>query len=350
MNIGSFFLLNILSFRRLVVTLQGQHPNRVFVFFLLDLMYARPPYRKCMMLRFAAACSVLLFSCASQAKFDGGHERIGADEESVKQDTILDARGRLNYKLEHLWDTWSFSDTTALNWKVGEQHFADFVDMLRYADSVTAQRVVKHYIEQGFANDDLRGRYDVLIHHYLGSADSPLRNDVVYVYFLREMLPYYDPATEMTRKERATFQLSMAMKNNPGMSATDFEFVDRDGRKGRLSEVEGELIVLVFNDPDCEKCQRLMPQLISEPRLRRTGITVLSIYPDEDTEQWQHDRRPVPDNWIDAYSPNGAIIQQALYSLPVLPSIYLLDGHHRVLMKDVSPQLLMHVLDRRFGE
>ena len=317
----------------------------------------------------AVAFVVAAVSCTGAAKADNRQGKAaeteavepaaaeGQAEEEVKfvfpvvPESIQEPRERLNYTLEHFWDKWAFADTTATNWTVGEQGFADFLNLLQYADSTTAARVVGRYIDNGFAHYELRSRYEGLIDHYLGDPNSPLRNDVIYAHFLRKMLPCYT-VEEMAMHERAAFRLSVVTKNNPGTVATDFEYIDRQGRHGRLSTVKGELIVLLFNDPDCEKCKLLMPQLLQEPRLQRPGITVLAIYPDVDTQLWKKETRDVPANWIDAYSPKGEIMMQQLYSLPAMPSLYLLDERHRVLMKDVEPQTLMNVLaehERRKG-
>lgn len=297
-----------------------------------------------------AVCAVAL-GCTAAVKADNEQGKPAAaegDEVTFVYPevpaSIVDKRERLRYTLEHFWERWAFADTTAANWSVGEQGFADFVSMLQYADSATVGRAVGSYIEQGFAKKGLRLKYEGLIDHYLGDPNSPLRNDVVYAHFLRKMIPCYE-LEEMAYRERAEYRLSVATKNLPGTKATDFEYIDRQGNPGRLSTVKGELIVVVFNDPDCETCQRLMPQLLEEPRLQRPGITVLAIYPDVDTKLWKKDVRSVPANWIDAYSPKGKILADQLYVLPAMPSLYLLDEYHRVLMKDVDPQTLMKVLD-----
>ena len=263
----------------------------------------------------------------------------------VVPDSLTAPRARLNYTLEHLWDHWAFADTTAMNWSASEEGFAEFVRLLQYADSSTAQRIVQRYIGQGFAKKELRTKYESLIDTYLGDPHSPLRNDVVYACFLKNMLPCYDLETETAQRERTTYRLSVVTKNQPGTMAADFEFTNRQGRHGQLRQLQGDLIVVVFHDPDCEKCQLLLPQLLQEPRLQRKGITVLAMAPEGDTARWKQEERTVPANWIDAYSPQGEMMKQQLYSLPVLPSIYLLDSQHRVLMKDVEPQVLMHILD-----
>ena len=238
-------------------------------------------------------------------------------------DSLTDSRARLNYTLEHFWETYAFADTTAANQSVGEEGFANFARLLQLADTATSARSIALYLQGAFAHESLRTRYEELIERYLFEPASPLRNDVAYACFLRQMLPYYGE-TEAAQRARAADHLLQVTKNQPGQVAADFTFTDSDGHAQTLHQVAAELTVMVFYDPDCDRCQQLLPQLQGEPLLQRHGIRVLLVNTALDTAPHQ------------------------LYYLPSLPSIYLLDRRKRVLLKDVPFDTLLKVVERWF--
>lgn len=263
-------------------------------------------------------------------------------------DFITGTDERMNYMLEHYWGAYDFNDTTADNRALGEQGFSNFLNLLQYADSAVAARSVKRYLSKGFAVDSLRPLYDGLIRHYLDNPNSPLRNDVLYAHFLREQLAFY-AEDDLADRERSLFLLRMVSLNQSGQPAADFKFVDREGKRRTLYSVKSPLTLLIFNDPDCETCQAEMPRLLSDPLLQHEGLAVLAVYPDADTESWQSVPNRVPSTWIDAYSPGGEVVLRALYYLPAMPSLYLLDADKRVLLKDAAYRQVREYLAKRLA-
>jgi len=255
----------------------------------------------------------------------------------VIPDFITGKEERVAYALEHYWQAYDFNDTTQANRNRGEQGFSNFLLLLQHADSATAARSVRRYLEKGFAQPSLRALHNGMIRHYLDNPNSPLRNDVLYVHFLRAQLDFYGP-DEVAERERCAFLLRMVSLNQPGTIAADFRFTDRNGKKGRLHAIKSPLTLLLFNDPDCENCQKEMPRLIASPLLQSPGLAVVAVYPDADTAIWKNAQSRMPATWTDAYSPDGEVVSHALYYLPAMPSLYLLDADKRILLKDATPE------------
>ena len=249
-------------------------------------------------------------------------------------ETIALPEARLSYLLSHYWDNYQFSDTTQVNQDLGEQGFADFLNLLGYGNDETIDNVTKGFYDKAFASRWGKSHYTRLIDHYLGNPNSPLRNDAIYVHFLRNIRPYY--ANDTALRERYAFMLTQAKKNLPGSVATDFAYVERNGKQGRLSTIQSKFTLVFFHDPDCENCKRIMPIAMQEPLLQRADVKVLAMYGDKDFEAWRRDIHLYPTNWIDAYSPEGEIMNKLLYYLPATPSFYLLDANKRVILKDAN--------------
>ena len=44
-----------------------------------------------------------------------------------------------------------------------------------------------------------------------------------------------------------------------------------------------------------------------------------------------------PSHWLSGYDPDGVIRADNIYYVRAIPSVYLLDGEKRILMKDADP-------------
>lgn len=226
--------------------------------------------------------------------------------------SLTDDRARLGYMLEHFWERYDFSDTLHANQQVGEQGLVDFVTLMTHADSATCAKAANAFADSISSSEQRLGRFEDLLRYYLENPQSPLRNDTVYSHLLRAL-----PATP--QRQFLIRQLSL---NQPGMIPADCSFVDAEGNRQRLYALQGQYILLVFFDPQCEHCQEQMPQIKREPLLQKTsGLKVVYI-----------DTNLNPD------------VMKVFY-LPALPSLYLLDAHKRVVVKDGSLQQIVSQLN-----
>lgn len=62
-------------------------------------------------------------------------------------------------------------------------------------------------------------------------------------------------------------------------------------------------------------------------------VTVLAVYTEGDVDVWKKSLRDMPEGWIVVHD-NTVVKEKALYDLKAMPSIYLLDGHKKVILKD----------------
>ena len=131
--------------------------------------------------------------------------------------------------------------------------------------------------------------------------------------------------------------------NAEGTKAADFKF-DLDGgpRGCRLSRyLRGQSLCVVFYDPDCRHCS----QVIKELEGLSARVNVLAVCVDSTPERWAETCGSLPKGWARALD-RSDISENDTYVLRGLPSIYLLDGEHRVVLKNPSAQRLLNYLDR----
>ncbi len=252
---------------------------------------------------------------------------------------LTDTEARLAYMCEHFWDKFNFNDSTEAYRSMGEQGLADFINLNLQADASVNERAGKTLAEHLWKGAD-RNNYLELTEHYLFNPESPLRNDLLYAPLLKrltELMPQTDD-----RASKLNYMLTNVQKNQVGSVATDFTYIDRNGKTGTLHKLQANYTLLYLYDPDCENCQMTLMHMRAQ--LQDPRVKVLAVYPDDDLDLWKNNRLDFKEGWTDSYSPNGEIGHKQLYFIQATPSLYLLDKDKRVILKDASLNDIMNML------
>lgn len=223
-------------------------------------------------------------------------------------DEVEEPEARLSYMLEHFWQHYTFADSTATNRLVGEQGVVDFLNLMQHADSLTAARSATALVDSLTAHKTAFPFFSDTWERYLTDPESPLRNDLVYAHLLRAL-----PQTPQRE-----WLIQQLQKNTVGSRAADILVTLDDGRSCSLQKMEAALTLIVFFDPDCERCHALDAQLAQEPLIQQNPRL-----------------RMVRKNVNDL---------QGEFYIPHTPTLYLLDADKRVLLKDVSLPTLLQCL------
>lgn len=263
--------------------------------------------------------------------------------------TLQTPQERGTYLLTHYWDNFNFSDTTFIHKpELTEQGFVNFIDLLPRFSVTTAEESVAMFSQKAFSTtvpQNVRSHFVSLIDHYLLDPNSPLRSDELSIIFLQRMMDA--ESFSDTERERFAYQLQNTSKNLPGTTAADFNYTTREGKVSSLLKTEGETLLLIFYDPTCAHCTETLNglrrdaqigQLIQEHRL-----AVLAIYTEGDRSLWHQTKSEMPTEWTVGIDESG-IDEHAIYSIPAMPVLYLLDKDKRVLLKDPTPQALTDYL------
>lgn len=248
---------------------------------------------------------------------------------------------RADYVVKHYWERYDFGrepetkDSTFL-----EQAFVDYAAVLPLADSTCADKSIAKLVNAS-ANASYRERLMSLARHYLEHPQSPIRNEMIYTMFLRRYAAL--PSLSPEQRERALYMSRQLSKNLPGRQAADFAYTTRKGQKGTLHTTKAERLLLVFYDPDCENCHRLLAEAMQSGWLTdNRQLKVMTVYAGTDTMAWRKERMLLPEAWTDAHAPG--IEQQQLYYIPATPAFYLLDGNKKVVLKDATPEQLQDAM------
>lgn len=264
-------------------------------------------------------------------------------------DTLQTVESRSSYLVAHYWDRFSFADSLQFmnQPEMVEQALVDYVDLFRLVPAAEAENSLSALMDQ--ASVTLNGFlffYNTL-EKYLYDATSPMRNEALFIPVLQKMMA--SNKLNDDDKLRPAMLLKSVSKNKVGSMAADFSYTKPDGSRHQLSEVQTPLTLLLFFDPECDDCHQVIMRLEKTDVLNQLTadrqLTVLAVYPGENKRLWQTMAQHMLPTWEIGMDESQTIYNKELYDILGFPSMYLLDQHKTVILKDAS----LTALEEYFG-
>ena len=287
----------------------------------------------------------------------------------VSAPTMLQGYEAAEYTATHFWNRYFDSTEVWLRQKSGaapdtlvggvtaDDMTAAFREYLMalwsvpYDKAIEAQTKLMTLAESSLETDTSGRIYDYFtttMESALWHPLSELRNEGMYIPVLESIIK-----TRRTREHYSVYyqqQLASCMKNSPGSEAADFTFTDSKGRLQNLYGTSGEYILLLFSNPGCPACREIVSVLKDSPAINEMEqdgrLSLLSIYIDEDLNEWYKGLSDYPEEWTTGYNQDLTIRDNLTYDIRAIPSIYLLDHDKKVIFKDISLSMLMLQLNR----
>lgn len=264
--------------------------------------------------------------------------------------TLTEPEERAVYLAAHYWENFDFSDTTLISQQeITEQALADFLDVPRYVPADKAEKALNVLLDSVAVDSAMFAHFVRLSEKYLCDPNSPYRNEELYIPVSQNIIA--SSRLDDIEKVRPRYQLEMALKNRPGDVATDFVYTLPGGRTVRMSFIRTDYTLLFFNNPDCPDCRLVKEHIKDSPlfnRLTQTRngnqpvLAILAVYPDANIPLWKNTEYPA--YMTNSRDTGGLITNKQFYAPKAIPTLYLLDKDKRVLLKDVSIEMIEHEL------
>lgn len=254
---------------------------------------------------------------------------------------------RADFLVKHYWDHTNLADTNYIHHpEVTEQGWANFCDILNHVPLATAQEAMRGLMNKASAERKVFDYLTNLADKYLYDPNSPMRNEEFYIPVLEAMVA--SPLLDETDKIRPVARLKLAEKNRIGTKALDFTYTLASGAQNTLYHIKSRYTLLFISNPGCQACGEIVGRMktmsVIDQMLANKSLTILSIYPDEELDEWKKHYNDFPAEWINAYDKKLVIREQQLYDLKAIPTLYLLDKDKKVLLKDATEQAIEEYL------
>ncbi len=273
---------------------------------------------------------------------------------------VTDASQRAEYAVLRWWNKY-FEAPQRYSAELTEQAFVNYVTLLPMVPLSVMERAQDTLLTRAERSEACRdssgrmlGRILALEEKYLYDVNSPYRNEEFFLPVMRHILSLpaegawaasHEEVRLRTQREYPMFSL-----NRLGTVAADFTYTLRNGRTGRLHDIQAERILMFFSNPGCHNCKEIIEALSSSPQVQAQiadgSLKVLNVYPDEDLGEWFAYMSHYPKTWINAFDAGGVIRSDSIYLLRAIPSLYLLDGGKRVICKDAPLEEVLRRLEK----
>jgi len=262
---------------------------------------------------------------------------------------IVGAEARMSYMGLHFWDNYDFKDVSFIRSREGQAALYNYVDLLFRIPTEEGVSDIGDVMERARADSLTCMEMFAGAEKILYDPNSPLRNETLYMEVLRKMIEWNK--LDDTVKSRPRFQYRLAQKNRLGDRAVNFTYSLRDGKQSDLYDLRSEYVLLYINNPGCGDCKRveklLEENLAIGKLIANKRLTVLSVYPDEDLVEWRKNEGQMPRSWTVAYDKGAVMKRKDLYDLRAIPTLYLLDGDKRVLLKDARFEEIINYIEKK---
>ena len=132
-----------------------------------------------------------------------------------------------------------------------------------------------------------------------------------------------------------------------GKQAPSLIMQDTLDKNVSLYDVKAKYIVLIFWDPDCGHCQKVLPKLREEydKKLKAKGVQVYAVDIEDNSEKWKKFIIDNKMNWINAHDKYKQYPLRQLYDIYSTPVIYVLDENKKIRAKRIDAEQIDGYID-----
>ncbi len=261
----------------------------------------------------------------------------------VVPQTLTKPADRAIYIIDHFWDGLDFSDTAvSRDMRLIEQSFADYTSLFPVVNDSTArlQSAVDRLVKASEADSIAAAGLREIAEIYLYDVVSPMHNDDYYRFYLNSFIK--SDGLDDGMRLRYEYQLEEIDKNRVGETAADFGLVAKDGSETTLArEVAGApLTVVMFYNPFCSECHDISLAMADDPAVAKAvaagRLQLIAVIADG---AWSDNASAVPlDGPIREFAAkDNCVEEEQLYSIRLIPTLYVLDSEMKVVMRDAKP-------------
>ena len=245
-------------------------------------------------------------------------------------DSIVGREIRISYMLQHYWDNADFSDATML---YDSKVILDYLYLLSNASSEEKGESMKYTIDVMVAKNANFGVWLFGLEMYLHNPNSQFHDDELYMQTIDIII---SSNADDVFKDALMKTKEVMSRNKIGSVAENFSYQCKDGKKHNMHDIKANLLLVMFNNPDCSRCQRTEEKINGnrhiQKMIKKKKLTVLAVCPIAEYDKWL--AHSYPANWICGYDIDETISTKMLYEIRQFPSLYLLDKDKKVLLKE----------------
>jgi len=260
-----------------------------------------------------------------------------------KKDSLFPYR----YYKDHFWDNIPPSDDRLLRTPVFHMRLKQFFDnvVIQNPDSINKEsdiliektkgnketfKYIVWYMTLTYENNSIMGMDAVFVHH-------------VDEYYVTKKAYWVDSINIQKIIHRGLILKPLLI----GKPIPPIIMQDTLDKNIALYDVKSKYTVLIFWDPDCGHCQKVLPKLKEayDKTLKSKGVEVVTVDIEDNAEKW---KKFIVDNklkWLNTHDKYKQYYLRDLFDIYSTPVVYLLDENKKIRAKRIDVEQLDGYID-----
>lgn len=248
---------------------------------------------------------------------------------------------RCDYIITRFWQQCDFKSAMSKSDKL-RSTFADWISMMPYANADSVHKAIDKVILTVSKSAPQTLMLAQMAEAFTYSDSADIRSAEIFLPFAKAAANHKKIDAQNREYYSKIVQRLENVRN--GKPVQHLEFITPDKRKGSLKDYHTQMIAIIFNSHDNFDSSLARIRLSVEPNvkhlLERGLLTIISIEPGEASPEWVKETESYPQNWVIGAAPDAA----DWFEITSEPTIFLLDGRHKVLASKISTDGLINVL------
>ena len=163
-------------------------------------------------------------------------------------------------------------------------------------------------------------------------------------YYTKDQAAWVDSTNLYKIQERARVLEPILL----GKKVKNLVLEDTTGSYRPLYNIKAKYTVLLFWDPDCGHCQKVVPVVKQMyEQVKSKGVEVYAICTEGEMEKWKKFIREKGLNWVNVADPKLQNNFRYEFDISSTPQLFLLDENKSILLKKIDVEVLSNELSKK---
>lgn len=287
---------------------------------------------------------------AFMTKVFNASREIDVPDPPKKPDGSIDSNFQYNYYKAHFFDHIDMTDDRLLRTPVLFPKIEQYIKKLtpQTPDSINAAadylvklsrpnpevfKFVVWWITNQYETSNIMGMDAVFVH----MAEN---------YYTRDQAFWADSLTIYKIQDRAKVLKPILIGKRVG----NITLQDTLGKYRSLHEIKKTYTVLIFWDPDCGHCRKVMPKLKTlYDNVKAKSVEVYAVDTEVEIQKWRDYIKEHKLDWINVADPELHNNFRHDFDLTSTPQIFLLDESKKIIAKRIDVETLSEIMEQKLG-
>jgi peroxiredoxin len=271
-------------------------------------------------------------------------------EAPLLESGVKDSTFAYRYFKSHYFDNVDFADARLLRTPLFHTKLDTYIKklVLQMPDSINKEADM--LVQKSKANPEMF-KYVVWYITNTYETSNIMGMDAVFVhmvknYYTKEQATWVDSTTLYKIQERAKVLEPILI----GKKVKNQVMEDTSGTYQTLYNVKAAYTVLLFWDPDCGHCQKVVPEVKKlYDMVKSHGVEVFAICTETEIDKWKKFIREKNLTWINVADPKFQNNFRYEFDITSTPQLFLLDNTKSILAKKIDVEVLADLLSKKLN-